>query len=1486
MLENQGIIPQDTGFKVDDINTPNNDFLQLQKDLLKLTCPDGTFETAKNPSGGVTKATDTGTGNEVETVHDALNEILKVITGNGIVVLPTPISDEEARLEKDRIEFENLTNEFIRALDSVGGTTKATDFSTGNEVETVHDALNEILKVITGNGIVVLPTPTSDEEARLEKDRIEFENLTNEFIRAIDSVGGRTKATDLGTGNEVQTIHDALNELIKVIAGNGIVVLPTPTSDEEARLEKDRIEFINSTKEAIRALDSIGSSTKAKDLATGKEVETMHKPESEQIEHIANKGVIIKSTTVPGATTKLGANANGAQIELKHTSGDSAIIRVGTDGRVEIPGKLEVCDDIILKGDLVDSLGNSLLGGGSTGIQNGDNASLDSINSTYIKNSGDVEICGDLKLKGNFIDSTGNTISFLDNIGFQITNTTMPDNTALVAPSIIRTSNTTTGASAVISSFGSGAQVRLTHSSGNSGNITVGTDGEILIPGDAEICGDLKLKGNLIDSTGNTVSSLDNIGFQVTNTTMPDNSALFAPSIIRTSNTSTGASVVISSFGSGSQVRLTHSSGNSGNITVGSNGEIKIPGNAEVCGDLKLKGDLVDSLGNSLLGGGTANLDTINSNQITNAGTFTNAGNAEICGDLKLKGSLLDSTGNSVIDLTSSGIGISDNSAPNVFVLHSASNSTYINSSGAGSNVLVGNNGGTAMVGLTQGANSGLITVGSNGGINVDKLEVTGNAEICGNLKLKGSFIDSTGNTITFLDNLGFKVTNTSNPDNSSVVTSTVVGTGNDNTGASVSMGSAGSAPEILFVHASGNSGSITVGSNGEIKIPGNAEICGDLKLKGSITDSTGNTVADVTSSGIVVSDNTVPNNFVTHSGSTTTYINTGGTGSNVLIGNNGGTAMIGMSQGANSGLITVGSNGGINLDKLEVTGNAEICGDLILKGGLTDTAGNSLIPSVPSLDTINTNEITVAGNAEVCGNLTTKGKILDASGNFEMTNTGTGVVFNNNSNPVPATVVNETGIGVTTTPGGGGAFFGVDFLNSGYIFLTNSNGNTGEIKVGTNGEILIPGSAEICGGLKVKGGITDSAGASMSTFGSIGITTQSTATNDNSFVTVGLDPLDGGSIIIMGDSAGNQGTLKTKAGGGLATPGDFEVCGDLTVKGKILDATGTQMMERQNTGFTFDDVTTPGVNFLEVQKDILRFNDANGTFETTKETSGGTIKATDTGTGNEVITVYDALDQRIRETSEKEEHSNNGDMSKVRTIDDGNKVIVEEHNDAGAGVSIKLTYDPNNNVVTREGVQTEVTQDGTNMDRVELFDGINRTFGTQVTDGATTNSTGFVFDPNNNQNINFGNFHVQGNLSKLGGTFKIDHPLDPYNKYLVHSFVESPDMMNIYNGNITTDKDGFATVEMPDYFETLNMDFRYQLTVIGDFAQAIVAEEIADNTFKVRTDKPNVKVSWQITGVRQDTYANENRIQAEVEKEEGMKGKLLYESKEIRSSK
>jgi hypothetical protein len=138
------------------------------------------------------------------------------------------------------------------------------------------------------------------------------------------------------------------------------------------------------------------------------------------------------------------------------------------------------------------------------------------------------------------------------------------------------------------------------------------------------------------------------------------------------------------------------------------------------------------------------------------------------------------------------------------------------------------------------------------------------------------------------------------------------------------------------------------------------------------------------------------------------------------------------------------------------------------------------------------------------------------------------------------------------------------------------------------------------------------------------------------------------------------------------------------------------------------------------------------------------------------------------------------------------------------------------------------------------------------------------------------GNVHVNGTLSKSAGTFRIDHPQDPANKYLVHSFVESPDMMNVYNGNATTDAQGQAVVNLPAYFEAENKDFKYQLTVIGQFAQAIIAEKVRNNQFVIRTDKPGVEVSWQVTGVRNDLYAQQHRIVPEPAKTGTEQGRYL----------
>ncbi len=142
------------------------------------------------------------------------------------------------------------------------------------------------------------------------------------------------------------------------------------------------------------------------------------------------------------------------------------------------------------------------------------------------------------------------------------------------------------------------------------------------------------------------------------------------------------------------------------------------------------------------------------------------------------------------------------------------------------------------------------------------------------------------------------------------------------------------------------------------------------------------------------------------------------------------------------------------------------------------------------------------------------------------------------------------------------------------------------------------------------------------------------------------------------------------------------------------------------------------------------------------------------------------------------------------------------------------------------------------------------------------------------------GNVTVTGTLTKGGGAFRIDHPLHPAHTYLQHSFVESPDMMDVYNGNVRTDAKGFATVAMPRYFQALNRSFRYQLTPLGRDgwnARAGIWRKIRNSRFTIRTDKPRVEVSWQVTGIRHDRYANAHRIKVVLPKARAEQGKYLH---------
>jgi hypothetical protein len=198
-----------------------------------------------------------------------------------------------------------------------------------------------------------------------------------------------------------------------------------------------------------------------------------------------------------------------------------------------------------------------------------------------------------------------------------------------------------------------------------------------------------------------------------------------------------------------------------------------------------------------------------------------------------------------------------------------------------------------------------------------------------------------------------------------------------------------------------------------------------------------------------------------------------------------------------------------------------------------------------------------------------------------------------------------------------------------------------------------------------------------------------------------------------------------------------------------------------------------------------------------------------------------------------------------------------------------------------------------TNIGDVAVFGESDSGFGVY---GFSNSGTGvYALSGNGYAAVLDGKVRIRGPIEKPAGRFKIDHPLDPANKYLSHSFVESPDMKNVYDGVVTLDDKGEAEIELPDWFGALNKDFSYQLTAIGAPAPNLhISEEISDgatdyysnssssgdhrsNRFKIAGGTSGMKVSWQVTGVRKDPWANADRISVEEDKPAKERGYYTY---------
>jgi hypothetical protein len=124
-----------------------------------------------------------------------------------------------------------------------------------------------------------------------------------------------------------------------------------------------------------------------------------------------------------------------------------------------------------------------------------------------------------------------------------------------------------------------------------------------------------------------------------------------------------------------------------------------------------------------------------------------------------------------------------------------------------------------------------------------------------------------------------------------------------------------------------------------------------------------------------------------------------------------------------------------------------------------------------------------------------------------------------------------------------------------------------------------------------------------------------------------------------------------------------------------------------------------------------------------------------------------------------------------------------------------------------------------------------------------------------------FNNLDVGANFYAGGSkSFRIDHPKDPENKFLIHYCIESNEILNMYRGTATFDSNGEAEITLPDYFSDININYSYQLTPIGKaMPNLYIKSEISGNSFTIAGGEAGTKVSWTVYAERNDLYMRNN---------------------------
>jgi len=345
--------------------------------------------------------------------------------------------------------------------------------------------------------------------------------------------------------------------------------------------------------------------------------------------------------------------------------------------------------------------------------------------------------------------------------------------------------------------------------------------------------------------------------------------------------------------------------------------------------------------------------------------------------------------------------------------------------------------------------------------------------------------------------------------------------------------------------------------------------------------------------------------------------------------------------------------------------------------------------------------------------------------------------------------------------------------------------------------------------------------------------------------------------------------TLKLAVNGDVYSAGTIEAEGDIGAKGEIRtdgDINADGVIRANGTGESF----VRGGLHTEGNIDANGTINANGTGES--RVGGNFGVGGKLGVGGTLEVTGSIITNGNLNVNSTNESIFNGNIR-------ANKSIIAEGDIGTLGNINASALWAQNSISTNGSIEGHTLS--VNDITATSLSGANNIYSNWFTASYGINAAGNITSTGGNISADNGSIYG-AHMSSPDKHFLIDHPLDPKNKVLIHSSVESPDRMNIYNGIIILDEKGEAVVELPAYFEALNKDHRYQLTPVGDYAPLYIKQKVKDNKFVIAGGKPGLEVCWMVTGIRQDAFALKNPLVVEEEKGTGTaknytKGTYIY---------